>query len=101
MRQFRSKMPKGTLSRPLQSATHDSKLSDDPWSAVITACIAKLAALRSFASSYALDAELSEMMIDVLVHENGPLLRFESAEERVGVTGAARGSLTCKAVDCW
>src|SRR4051794_22306665 len=40
------------------------------------------------------------MMIDVLVHENGPLLRFEWAEERVPVTGAARGPLTCKPVDC-
>ena len=38
----------------------------------------------------ALDAELSQMMIDVLVHENGPLLRFERTEERVWVLGAAR-----------
>lgn len=63
----------------------------------------KLQFLRSFLRIHtrtALDAELSQMMIDVLVHENGPLLRFEWAEERLRVTGAARGALTGKAVDC-
>ena len=55
---------------------------------------------RAVRLAVALDAELSQMMIHVLVHENGPLLRFEWAEERVPVTGAARGPLSCKAVDC-
>ena len=35
------------------------------------------------------DAELSEVMVDVFVHENGPLLRLERAKERMWVLGAA------------
>ena len=53
-----------------------------------------------YAGAIALHAELSQVMVDVLEHENGPLLRLESAEERVRVTGAAYGALTAKAVDC-
>jgi hypothetical protein len=35
------------------------------------------------------DAELSQVMVDVLVHENGPLLRLERPKERMWVLGAA------------
>ena len=47
----------------------------------------------------ALHAELSQMMINVLVHENGPLLRFERTEERVWVLGAARSASGREAID--
>lgn len=44
-----------------------------------------------------LHAELPEMMIDVLVHEDGPLLRFERTEEgvRVSVHMDCRGAAIC------
>jgi hypothetical protein len=37
----------------------------------------------------ALATELTQMMVDVFVHEDGPLLRFERTKERVWVLGAA------------
>lgn len=55
------------------------------------------------ANSYlplSLDAELPQVMVNVFVHEDSPLLRLEWAEERVRVISAARGALTGKAVDC-
>ena len=53
----------------------------------------------SYPKAVALNAELSQMMVDVLVHEDGPLLRVEWTEKRVRVGGAARGTLGGEALD--
>ena len=53
----------------------------------------------SLSPDCALDAELSQMVIDVFVHENGPLLRFERTKERVWVLGATRCAVGGEAVD--
>ena len=39
------------------------------------------------------------MMVDVFVHENGPLLRFERAKEGMWVPGAAGCALGDEAID--
>jgi hypothetical protein len=39
------------------------------------------------------------MMIEVFVHQNGPLLRFEWTKERMWVLGAARCAFVGEAVD--
>jgi hypothetical protein len=39
------------------------------------------------------------MMVDVFVHENGPLLRFERTKERMWVPGAAGCALGDEAID--
>jgi hypothetical protein len=39
------------------------------------------------------------MMVDMFVHENGPLLRFERTKERVWVPGAASCTLVDEAID--
>jgi hypothetical protein len=39
------------------------------------------------------------MMVDVFVHENGPLLRFERTKERMWVLGAASCALGHEAID--
>ena len=39
------------------------------------------------------------MMVDVFVHENGPLLRFERAKERMWVLGAACCTLRDEDID--
>jgi len=38
-------------------------------------------------------------MVDVFVHENGPLLRFERTKERMWVLGAASCALVGKTID--
>ena len=48
----------------------------------------------------ALDAELTQVMVQVFVHENRPLLRLERAEEGVWVGGAAGRADGDKAIDC-
>ena len=47
----------------------------------------------------ALDAELTQMMVEVFAHEDGPLLRFERTKERVWVLRAACCALGCEAID--
>ncbi len=47
-----------------------------------------------------LNAELSQMMVDMFVHENGPLLRIERTEKRVWVLRTAFGALGGEAFDC-
>ena len=47
----------------------------------------------------ALDAELTQMMVDVFVHEDGPLLRFERTKERMWVLGAARCAFIGEAIN--
>jgi hypothetical protein len=39
------------------------------------------------------------MMVDMFVHENGPLLRFERTKERMWVPGAAGCALCDEAID--
>lgn len=46
-----------------------------------------------------LDAELSQVMVDVFVHENRPLLWFERTKERMWVFGAASCAGGEKAID--
>ena len=47
-----------------------------------------------------LGAELSQVMVQVFVHENRPLLRLERAEEGVWAGGAAGRAVGDKAIDC-
>ena len=44
-------------------------------------------------------AELSQVVVDVFVHENGPLLWFERTEERMWVLGAAGCAPGDEAID--
>ena len=45
------------------------------------------------------DAELPQMMVDVFVHQDGPLVGREPAEEAVRVRGASGRPGGCKPVD--
>lgn len=45
-------------------------------------------------------AELTQMMVEMFVHENGPLLRIERTEKRVRVLRAACRAPGCEAVNC-
>ena len=52
------------------------------------------------AGAIGLDAELSQMMVEMFVRQDGPLLWLEWTEERMRVAGAALRALTGEAVDC-
>lgn len=44
-------------------------------------------------------AELAQVMVEVFVHEDGPLVGSEAAEEAVGMGGAAGGTGRDEAVE--
>lgn len=46
------------------------------------------------------DAELSQVMVEMFVHENGPLLRFKRTKERMWVSRGAGCALSDKAINC-
>jgi len=47
----------------------------------------------------ALDVELAEMMVEVLVRQGGPFYWGEGAEEEMGMAGADGGAAGYEAVD--
>lgn len=46
------------------------------------------------------NAELPQMMVEMFVHQNCPLLRFEWTEEGMRMAGAADSALASEAIDC-